>query len=463
MNEQRKTMPTIDECIQECSLIVPEIRELLFGRPDGSGTIWQPMGTLPFSSAYLKYFQTAWFYKIARYQSDYLWRANGFSQAAINNLVTMVMGSGFSYQADNESLQNRLDDFLHRTRFKRRSREGFIRLLTQGECIFRKFGDDLRFVESDYLWDGQFMGVEMDPEDQETVISYYVGGEPVSPDEIQFRKLALSGEKRGVSVLFSIGAHLIAAEQLLHNLTRTADQQSRFAVVRTHKGNQEAARAFRDTIVDTTPRPTDPNNPNGGTRENYESYKPGTMIDSPDSVNWTFPGSAIDASKYIDVLHSVLRLCTCRLNIPETVLIDQSKMGAYNSSVVADGHCTRGMSVWQETLAEYDLELFEMFGFDSSRIKVVAPEIAPHDAAQTVTVAECLKRNKWASDATCAKMFDINLEAEIERQPDLAEKDPEPDQEQGQNQLPGQQPGQEKENEPESLDTNDQPSEADAA
>lgn len=418
MEEQRQQAPTIEECVQmaESFGIVDELRPLLFG-PDKDGILWQPMGSLPFSNAYLRFFQTVWFNKIARYQSDYLYRVNGYAQSAIENLVTMTMGSGFAYQCENQSLQNRLDEFMHRTKFKRRSREAFIRLLTQGEVFYRRFDDELRFVEPDLIYDSQHNGIQTDPEDYETVQSYYVMGKAVSPEEIQHRKLALSGEKRGVSILFSIGSHLMSAEQLLHNLTRTADQQSRFAVIRSHKANADAVTAFKSNIIATQrSQGLQSDHLDGRSRESYENYAPGTMIDTGDSTDWTFPGSAIDASKYVDVLRAVLRLCAARVGLPENILSqDQDSMGAYNSSLVADGHSTKAMEVWQERLAEWDLELFEMFGFDSARIKPVLPEIALHDKNALVLEAGFLKANKLASDSTLAKMFNLDLGAEREQ------------------------------------------------
>lgn len=428
------------------------------------------MGSLPWSPAYARFFQTARFYKIARWQSDYLHRTSPYAQACIDALVTLVLGSGFAYQAENQALQDRLDAFLHKTKWKKRSREGYIRLLKDGEVFYRKCDDDLRFIEPDYVWHSENMGIELAPTDAETVLAYWVAGqeghsERIEHDpkpekqEIQHRKLALTGEKRGLSVLFSISSHLQSAEQLLTNLTRTADQQSRIAFIRKHKASQEAARELHTDIIAQSR--ANQARENGGISAanigNYETYKAGTIIDTGDGSEWTSPGAAIDASKYIDVLWAVLRLCASRLSIPETILTSMEEMGAYNSSVISNSFCHKGLTVWQEKLAEWDLELFEMFGFPSDKITVVAPEIASHDANQTVAVAECLKRNKWASDETCAKMFDINLAAEIARQPDLAQKD---------DQEPAQQLDQgapEEKTEPEPLDTKDQPSEANAA
>lgn len=427
MQEQNNNRtPTIEECIQECTLLAPELKSVLFGGPDKDGTLWQPIGGLPFSPAYLRFFHMAWFNKVQRWQADYLYRVNGYAQSAVDNLVTMTMGCGFQYDCENDSLQNRLDGFLHKTKWKSRSREAFIRLLVHGECFFRIFDDELRFVDADHVYDSENMGIKTSETDYEEVQSYTINGERVSPDEVQHRKLALSGEKRGTSLLFSISSHLMAAEQLLHNLTRTADVQSRFAVVRSHKANAAAVQVFKSGIQ-AGERGQGLQRGLEGHRENYEAYEPGSMVDSADSVDWNFPGSAIDAEKYVAVLRAVLRLCAARVGLPENILSqDQDSMGAYNSSLVADGHSTKAMEVWQQRLAEYDLDLFEKCGFDSSKIKVVAPEIALHEKSQTVLEAGFLKTNRMASDQTIAAMFGIDLAAEIEIQPDLADRTPQP-------------------------------------
>lgn len=427
MNEQKviTRMPSIEECMQESWGLADELKSFLL--PDRDGTIWQPIGTLPFSPAYARFFQTVWFNKIQRWQSDLLWRVNSYAKAIINNLTTMTMGSGFQYQCENESMQNRLDAFLHRTKFKKKSRRSFVELLTWGETFYRQFGDDLRFVHPDLVYDPLHMGIEQDPEDYETIERYWIMGKPVDASEVQHRKLGWEGEKRGVSILFAIASHLTNAEQLLDNLTRTADQQSRFAFIRKHKGNQQAVEQFRSQIVSNEPAsilgPCT-------SRDTYENYRPGSIIDIGDGTEWDSPGAAIDASKYVDVLHAIIRLCAASVSLPEYIIgSSQDDMGAYNASLVADGHSTKAMEVWQEKLAEWDLELFEMFGFDSSKIKVIKPEIALHDKNQTVLQGNFLLDRKLASKSTVAKMFDINYKDELEQmelepEEELPEADP---------------------------------------
>lgn len=407
----KSSMPSLDECCNQLlSMCGSPFYNSILGERDPEGNVWMPMGSMPWANAYNRFFHTIYFYRVARWQSDFLYFANPYATACIDSLVNSVVGSGFTYQCETDEEQEKLAEFIQKSKWKKRSREAAIRTMKSGECFLRKFGDDdMRFVEPDLVFDSEHMGIETEEDDYETIKRYWINEQPVEPDQIQHRKLALSGEKRGVSILFSISSHLQAAEQLLHNLTRTADQQSRIAWIVEHEANQASVKEYEASIRNQLA----PGERWAGTiGGKYTEIEAGATIHTNKGSTWQFPGAALDASKYIEVLHAVLRLCASRVGIPETVLTNMDEMGAYNSSIIASNHATRGMTVLQEQFAEWDLDLFEMFGFDRSRIKVIAPEIPKHDVNQTVAAVNCLKTNNLASDSTLAKMFDVNYEHE---------------------------------------------------
>ncbi len=87
-------------------------------------------------------------------------------------------------------------------------------------------------------------------------------------------------------------------------------------------------------------------------------------------------------------------------------------MGAYTASLVNDSHCVKGLKIWQEKFAEWDLNLFEKAGFDTNRIKVELPEIAINNKNEQVIAANFLLNAQLASKSTVAASFGLDYSEE---------------------------------------------------
>lgn len=409
MNEQL----SINKCLEESWDLVQDLRQLLYG-PDSDGTRWSQVGSGPGNAnAILYYFRTPFFNRIQRWQAQYLAKTNSFAISAVENLVNMVIGQGFEFRAKNASQQNKLDEWLKRNKYHQRSRTSFYKLLVDGESFYRIFGDELRHVDADHVYDQQGSGIITSPDDYEDVQAYVINQQRVPADEIQHRALKWPEEKRGTSILFAIIQHLVNAEMLTFNMCRSIDQQVRFAAIRTHESPQGSVELFKAGIQATQASMFGPEYSmhSGGGHENIERYEAGTILDLPTNVKMEFPSSTINGTQAVHILRATLRLCAARVGLPENVLSqDQDSMGAYSASLVADSHCVKGLESWQQRLIDWDTELLERLGFED--VVIIPPDCAIHDKDTQIKQGEFLLRNKVASKQTVGKSFEIDYEEE---------------------------------------------------
>lgn len=413
----------MDEHIEESWGIVNQLQKYLFG-PDANGSYWQPVvGTAPgASNAFLHFFRTALFNRWQRMQARFLYKVNGYAISLVDSMASMIIGEGFNYVCEDESEQQRLDEMFRLNKWHHRRCDSFKRVLVDGEVFERMFGDKLRFVDPDSVFDDTYnLGVITSPNDYEDIIEYVIHNrtsiETVPADQIQHRKLAGFDELRGTSVLFAVASHLVDAEQLLKNLTRTADQLARIAWVRTHEANAASVLAYRSSIQSQPQNQRHDQFIDGRhSLENSENYRAGTVLDTSDATKIEFPGQGIQADSFISVLRAELRLVAARAGIPENVLSqDQDSMAAYTASLVADSHCVKAMEGWQRKLIDWDLDLLEMMGFDRDKLHITGPEIAIHDRKQLVEVGNFLIDKRLASKETVGKMFEIDYDEEKEQ------------------------------------------------
>ena len=374
--------------------------------------------------------------------------ANEFAINGHENRVSYIVGSGHSYRAAARKgcapddaliarVQDALDEFVERNRWRQRQQEIVRRRDRDGECFLRLFagGDGLthvRFVEPDQvaaprdrLGDpAASFGIQTAPGDVETVVAYYVDGQPVAPAEIQHRKANVDANvKRGLPLFYPVRKNLRRAEKLLRNMSVVSEIQSAIALIRKHAAATAAGlEQFVRQQADLTA--TDPVS---GRTSHFKRYAPGTILDAAGGTEYEFPAAGLDAGRYVTVLQAELRAIASRLVMPEFMLTSDASNANYSSTMVAEGPAVKMFERLQHDMIADDLELMRRVletavaagrlpgeALRTVAVRVIPPTLAVRDRLRDAQADQILVRAGAMSVATLAMRH--GLDAEQERQ-----------------------------------------------
>jgi len=235
-----------------------------------------------------------------------------------------------------------------------RDGEAFLRYFVDGRGITR-----IRFVEPDQIqtpkelanFPAASFGIQTEPDDVETVLGYFVDGEPVDADTIQHRKANVDRNvKRGLPLYYPVRKNLRRIEKLLRNMSVVAEIQSAIALIRKHRG---ASRSGVEQFVAGNSDATGFDTMSGRTRR-LSQYSPGTILDAPEGLEYDFPAAGIDASSFIMVLQAELRAVASRLVMPEFMFTSDASNSNYASTLVAEGPAVKMFERLQANLKNED-------------------------------------------------------------------------------------------------------------
>ncbi|MCA9237529.1 MAG: phage portal protein [Planctomycetales bacterium] len=291
-----------------------------------------------------------------RQQCRRLAATNEFAINGIENRVNYLVGAGHSYHVTVRKgahapeglaadVQAVLDEFLHENRWQTRQQEIVRRLDRDGEAFLRFFADAdgttrVRFIEPEQVatppelvhnTEATF-GIHAEPHDVETVLGYYVDGEPVPAGDVQHRKANVdSNVKRGLPLYFPVRKNLRRVEKLLRNMSALAEIQSAIALIRKHRS---AARSGVESFVDSG---ADAVGATTGRTRRLAQYAPGTILDAPAGLEYDFPANGVQAHGFVSVLQAELRAIAARLVMPEFMFTSDASNANYASTLVAEG------------------------------------------------------------------------------------------------------------------------------
>lgn len=402
----------------------------------GNGNIYAPIsggnGSAGGFFTAFYWMATQFWARYQRYMGRFLYLSNGYCTTAVNNLTILTLGSGFQFQTPNKSKQKKLDKWVKDTKFRCRDIEAFKRFLIDGEVFIRKFDDNkLRFIDPDYVYSSnsdkdQGLGIITSEDDYEDVEGYVIHnkpqedgyeGENVSADEIQHRKNSHWGQRRGLSWILPVASDLFQADRLTNTLCKSADVIAKFAFFRKHESNQAGVQAFRDQIG-TLPTNQYPLNQNGTPSvalpaDSIENYADGSIVDLPTSVEIQ-QLEGLDGQGYMDVLDATLRKVASHFHLPGSVFGNLSEHSSYNSELVSNSYLVRAIEALQQTWIEYDIELLEMCGFDTSDITIVPPEVSVIEKDELIKETQFLLAQKLLSKQTASKSFGLVRDEQID-------------------------------------------------
>lgn len=308
-----------------------------------------------------------------RNQVRHLAATNEFAINGIENRVSYLVGAGHVYRscvrkgshasAELEiETQAVIDEFLEVNHWQARQQEIVRRLDRDGELFLRYFVDShgitrVRFVEPDQVATPRELtnvpeasfGIHTEPHDVESVLGYYIDGQPVDATAIQHRKANVDANvKRGLPLYYPVRKNLRRIDKLLRNMSVVAEIQSAIALIRKHRG---ASRSGVEQFV------ADQSQPIPGSSRQLSHYAPGTILDAPAGLEYDFPASGIDASNFVAVLQAELRAVAARLVMPEFMFTSDASNANYASTLVAEGPAVRMFQRLQANLENDDRDV----------------------------------------------------------------------------------------------------------
>ena len=299
--------------------------------------------------------------------------ANEFAINAHENRINYLVGPGHVYLATPRKgahppddlagrVQAVLDEFRHENRWHSRQQEIVRRMDRDGEALLRFFTAGgrtrVRFIEPDQVAAPERavqdprarFGVVTEPADVERVQGYYVDGRFVPADQVQHRKANVDANvRRGLPLLAGVRSNLRRAERLLRNMSVVAEVQSAIALIRRHRtGTRSGIERFADESASETRVDSQ------GRAQRVTQYGPGAILDAPAGLEYEFPATGIDASRYVAVLQAELRAIAARLVMPEFMFTSDASNASYASTMVAEGPAVRMFERLQAALIEDD-------------------------------------------------------------------------------------------------------------
>lgn len=354
-----------------------------------NGEVWNPICSANRDGSSTSMDTEEWLTRV-RCTTRTLADTNEFAICGHENRVNYIVGTGHVYTATAKpeldvevsedtlrAVQLVIDEFVKANQWGRRQQEIQRRKDRDGECFLRLFATKsadedgvaaadlkIRFVEpgqvstppKDQRPEATF-GIITEEDDIETVLGYYIDGDLVDASEIQHRKMNVDGNvKRGLPLFYPVEPNLRRVEKLLRNMSHVAGIQAAIAMLRKHSGagsDGATVDAWMQSNADVSVSRANLSN------TYHKQYAPGTILDSSAAIDYEFPASGIDASRYVVVIQAELRAVACRLNMPEFMLTADASNANYSSTMVAEGPAVKSFQRWQATMIEEDLEIFD--------------------------------------------------------------------------------------------------------
>ena len=321
--------------------------------------------------------------KVLRDRSRRLCSENEFAISALENRVSYIVGSGFTYrvlpahdETANDSLikqtQRVVDIFVEANRLSQLAGEFINRDDRDGETFIRFFPQDsglllVRYVEPEHVRSPtggttaqDSFGIETDPKDVMSIRGYWVIQEPLYNSTPEFVKAQFilhskrntdSGAKRGIPLFYPVESNLRRAEEILAAASSTVKARAKIALIRHIEGSSRTAAERLKTELETGQT----FDPTTGGPTNVEQLKLGTVMTSSKNISYEFPDSG-NMVGVVDILKAELRAVAARLVMPEAMLTADPGGGTYSSQLVAEAPATRNFErlqrYYRDLLAE---------------------------------------------------------------------------------------------------------------
>ncbi len=287
---------------------------------------------------------------------------NAHAKNILSQLTNYTVGAGFGVKFKDEATQSEWDAIAKVISWKRRSREIVRRVIRDGECFIRKFGQHVRMVEPGLVktpadlvsQPGHADGIVFEPDDVETIHGYYLdkglNHEPefVEASEILHLKDPLSDfdDMRGYSILYDAVGDMQAYSAFIEYRMIMNKVRAAYAVIEREKTSTPSQiNARRDQIRDGTHTRNDKTRSHGFVGAGiHRIIGPNTEIE--------FPPHSVDGSGSEPDGRAQRLLIACSQSLPEFLVSSDSSNSNYSSTTVAESPGIRTLSSWQQWFAD---------------------------------------------------------------------------------------------------------------
>lgn len=412
-------------------------------RDPRTGEVWRQIGGQGAESSVSPSFRNEQDLTNARLSARRLALMNEWAINGHENRINYVIGTGHTYtvaskekddvsEDELKTVQAIIDQFIKDVSWHARQQETWLRLDRDGEVFIRLFGLDtedpqIRFVEpgdvttpkEDTRKNASF-GIVTALDDVEDVQGYLIAGEGQLPaEEIQHRKRGVDRNvKRGIPLFFPVEKNLTRAVRLQRNMATVAEIQTAIAMIRKHgAGSGTTVQQFVDNKADATAT-----NDVTGKTTSFQKFNPGTILDGSQAIEYEFPASGIDASRYVLVLQAELRAIASRLVMPEFMLTSDASNANFASTMVAEGPAVKMFARLQWSTIEADREIllmvltgrFDEDLLDRIKIDVEPPRLESRNRKEEVDADVALVNTKMLSRRT--GMIRQELDPDVEEE-----------------------------------------------
>ena len=380
----------------------------------------------------------------------WLWGHNPFARCGHENRINYTVGQGHNYRVQataNEEpsedlidqVRNWFDDWQKANRWGRRQRETIERYDRDGE-VFRRWFPGLdgilrvRFVEPEHVKsppevagdESVRYGIRFDPDDAETVLAYYVGGESIEAGEIQHRKANVDlAAPRGVPLFYPVRANLRRAVGLLKTITILATSRSNTPWIEKHVGATQAqVQAYLSGKKDIQVTSSK------GDTVDYERTRPGTVKHVRPNTEFEYP-PAPEIVQQVAGIQAELRAVASRTCMPEFMLTSDASNANYSSTMVAEGPAVKMFERLQGDMIDDDAEIIRLAlehavasgvvpqqALDQVEIVAEAPNVQTRDRLKEAQADQVLRNQRVMSKATLAARHGLVWKDEQENMED---------------------------------------------
>ena len=370
-----------------------------------------------------------------------------------------VVGHGFNIEPISEvpAVQVAWNEFWKVNKMALRKKEIVRRTMRDGESFLRYFEGDIikvRFMNPAMIVQPEKKdttnihdGIETDPDDIETVISYYYKNKPIPAAEVQHLKIMVDSDVvRGRSYYEPILPLLAMYKKWMDDRMKLNEIRNTVALIKKVKGNPTQAANIK-TKYDTSQK----TNPDGTALQ--RAPKNVSVYTTNQNVDYDLKSPNLQAG---DVQHdgrALLLSIAAGAGLPEFMVTSDSSNSSYASTMVAEAPAVMEFEDWQDYFAEAFKEMFDRViknAIKNNKVPEIEVTIVDGKESRLPTSTECSitfpdlvsrdieKETKayvmqalqgWLSDVSASSKLDLNYEEEqrlIEQQ-DEGEEDEEED------------------------------------
>lgn len=282
----------------------------------------------------------------------------------------------------------------------RRKRDGevFIRIFRTPEAPTVRFIDPNQIISDK---NGVDYGIEFDKKDLETAKRYWIQNpddntyKSVSAEDIIHDKDGVDIDApRGFPVGYPIFTNIRRVDKLMVNVSILAQIQSAIALIRKHKGtNQAKVKSFLDRTSTGSRTNT------AGSTVRTRQMDPGTILDAPDSMEYEFPAHKIDAASLLGIATQDLGLIADNFVLPVEWLLAKEPTEPLPPSSPVIANFRSEQSVFYSSYLELFWRVQEAMGVNRDiaeqeyNVSVVGPRLAVAKALDEARIDEINLRN----------------------------------------------------------------------